>query len=183
MNDFEKYIVENKKKLEPDAIDARVWLEVENEMLRSKNSSYKTLGKISIAVIACIVIAAISFYFFKPSEEINEETIIAELNLAQYNYPQTVSLKKQKLSEFTLPKDKLDDVQILLRQLEFMDEQYQDYLLFIKENGYQQFIGEQIITFYKSKIKLLDKIQKEIEKINYYETKIPSNSERVEFSI
>ena len=92
-------------------------------------------------------------------------------------------MKEQKLSEFTLPKDKLDDVQILLRQLEFMDEQYQDYLLFIKENGYHQFIGEQIITFYESKIILLDKIQKEIEKINYYEKKIPSNSERVTFNI
>ena len=182
MNDFEKYIVENKQKLEPDAVDSRVWLEIENEMLRSKNSNYRTYGRILLAIIACLLIAAFSYYFFKPVE-INEDTIIAELNLAQYNYPQTVSLKEQKLSEFTLPKDKLDDVQILLRQLEFMDEQYQDYLLFIKENGYHQFIGEQIITFYESKIILLDKIQKEIEKINYYEKKIPSNSERVTFNI
>ncbi len=183
MDDFEKYIVENKQKLASDAVDPKVWLEVENEMLRSKNHNYRNYTKMLIAIIISLLIAALSYYFLNPKDEINEETIIAELNLAHYNYPQTVSLKKQKLSEFTLPKDKLDDVQILLQQLEFMDEQYQDYLLYIKENGYQQFIGEQIINFYESKISLLDKIQKEIEKINYYEKKIPSNSEKVVFNI
>ena len=68
MNDFEKYIVENKQKLESDAVDARVWLEIENEMLRSKNSNYRTYGRILLAIIACLLIAAFSYYFFKPVE-------------------------------------------------------------------------------------------------------------------
>jgi len=183
MNDFEKYILENKQQLETDTVDPKVWLSVENAMLRNKNTSYRKYATVAIIALLTLIGLGAAYYFMQPAEEINEEKIIAELNLSQYNFTQTVNLKKQELSKTTVPQDKLEDVQILLQQLEFMDEQFQDYTLFIEENGYQDFIGEQIITFYKSKIKLLEKIQKEVEKINYYEKKVPSNSKKVGISI
>jgi hypothetical protein len=183
MNDFEKYILENKEQLQPDSVDHRVWLSVENAMLRNKNTSYRKFAIVVLVALVTVIGLGAKYYMSQPKEELKEEKIIAELNLSQYNFTQQVNLKKQQLSNATLPQDKLDDVQILLQQLEFMDEQFQDYRLFIEENGYQEFIGEQIIIFYESKIKLLDKIQKEVEKINYYENKKPSNSKKVSISI
>jgi len=64
-----------------------------------------------------------------------------------------------------------------------MDGQFQDYTYYIEKNGYQKFIGEQILNFYTSKIELLDKIQDEIEKINYYEEKIQTSTPKVNIQI
>ncbi len=183
MNKFEKYIQENKQKLEPDQIDAKVWLSIENEILRKSKKSYSFFIK-TLAAAAVILVGTLLMYgsLFKPKQDI-EARLIERYNLGEYKFTQQVSLKEKELSTLSIPKDKLADFQILLQQLEFLNGQFQDYTDYIEQNGYQEFIGNQIINHYKSKIKLLDKIQSEIEKINYYENKIPSNSEKVEINI
>ena len=37
MNDFEKYIRDNKNKLELDEINPEIWLRIENTVLKQKN--------------------------------------------------------------------------------------------------------------------------------------------------
>ena len=103
--------------------------------------------------------------------------------MEKYNFPEQVNVKKATLTSALIPATKQEDFKVLLYQLEFLDEQYHDYLAYIDKNGYQEFIGNQILNYYKSKIQLLDKIQSEIEKINYYENKFPSNEKKVELEI
>ncbi len=183
MNDFEKYILENKRQLEPKKVDPKVWLAVENEILKGKNKRFQYLIK---ALILGIILSFVAYFFYSnihQNQPLDEERILAQYDLTQYNFTQQVNIKKQQLAKASVPQDKIEDFQILLQQLEFMDGQFQDYLQYIEENGYQEFIGDQILNFYKSKIELLDKIQKEVEKINYYENLQPSNSDKVEIQI
>jgi len=183
MDRFEQYLKVNKKHLEPKEVDPKIWLAMENQLLRKKNRRVGIYLKAAAAMIAMLLGAFFFFQKYQPGQEISEEQIIAEYGLTEYNFTQQVNLKKEKLSKATIPIDELEDFQILLQQLEFMDGQFLDYKAYIEQNGYQEFIGDQILNFYKSKIELLDKIQKEIEKINYYENKQPSNSKKVDIRI
>jgi len=183
MNDFEKYLRDNKKELEPKEVNPEIWLSIENEVLRSKNKR-KTLYLKVLSVAAAIILGLLIFNtdIFNNSQNIESE-ILVKYDLEKYNFTQQVNLKKENLSTAKIPLERKKDFQILLQQLEFLDNQYHDYLTYIEKNGYQEFIGHQILNYYKSKIDLLDKIQKEIEKINYYETKNPSDSEKVGLQI
>ena len=184
MDRFEQYLKDNKKKLEPEKVDPKIWLAMENQILRKKNRRVRFYFKAAAAAtIAMLITSFLFFHNYQSGPVVNEAAIIAEFGLTEYNFTQQVSLKKEKLSTATIPQDRLEDFQILLQQLEFMDGQFQDYKVYIEQNGYQEFIGDQILNFYKSKIELLDKIQKEIEKINYYENKRPSNSKKVDIQI
>ena len=72
---------------------------------------------------------------------------------------------------------------LLVKQLEFLDGQYQSYIEFIEKNGYQKFIGTQILHYYEAKIELLDKIQFEINKIDEYEIQYNSKTETVHLTL
>ena len=183
MNDFEKYLLDNKKQLEPKEVDSAVWLSIENAMLKDKNKNYKNYVKLALVILLATIGAGIYFYATQKEKPLNEERILADLNLSSHKFTKQVNMKKEQLAKATVPQDRIEDFQILLQQLEFMDGQFQDYRTYIEENGYQEFIGEQILNFYTSKIKLLDKIQSEVEKINYYENKNPSNSKKVNIQI
>lgn len=173
MNDFEKYLQKNKHKLEPDGVDAKVWLAVENKMLKDSNKRTNFYIKAFLVALVLLIGGYLAYQANKKAP-LNEEKIIAALDLTKYNFAQQISDKKQQLAKATVPQDKLESLEILLHQLEFMDGQFQDYRLYIEQNGYQEFIGEQILNFYKTKIELLDRIQQEVEKINYYERIEPS---------
>lgn len=183
MNDFEKHLLQNKSKLEPDHVDNKIWLGIENATLKSSNKRLALFAKTLIAIVMMFVVGYFLWQQMAQALPPDEEKILAEFDLTGYNFTQQVNNKTQQLEKATVPQDKIEDFQILLRQLEFMDGQFQDYRLYIEQNGYQEFIGDQILNFYKSKIELLDKIQSEIEKINYYESKEPSISKKVGFQI
>ena len=183
MNDFEKYIQENKKQLEPETVNSQVWLSIENKVLKEKNKR-KTLY---LKVMSIAAVFLLGLFLFKgnlfQSESNVEKELLAKYGLEKYDFAQQVNMKKEALSKAMIPTTTQEDFNVLLQQLEFLDNQYHDYLEYGEKNGYQEFIGNQILNYYQSKIELLDKIQKEIEKINYYENKYPSNEEKVEFQI
>ena len=183
MNDFEKYIQKNKKQLEPETVNPEVWLTIENQILQAKNKR-KTLY---LKVVSVAAVFLLGLFLFKGNvfqgESNSEKELLAKYGLEKYNFTQQVNMKKQALSKAMIPTTTQEDFKVLLQQLEFLDKQYHDYLKYIEKNGYQEFIGTQILNYYKSKIELLDKIQKEIQKINYYENKYPSDEKKVGLQI
>ena len=183
MNDFENFIRSNQKELEPNEVDPRIWLSIENQVLKEKEKRKTFYLKVmSIAAVVVIGMLVFKSVLFNTPPNL-EQDLLAKYGLEQHNFLQQVNVKKATLANAMIPSTKQEDFKILLHQLEFLDEQYHDYLAYIKKNGYQEFIGNQILNYYKSKIELLDKIQKEIEKINYYEQTFSSNSKKVELEI
>ena len=183
MNEFEKYIRKNKDQLESREVDSKVWLSIENEVLKSKQRRRSIyLRVVSAAAIALLGILIFGGGLFG-DQPLSERELLEKYGLAQYEFTQQVNLKKDALSKATIPSTRQEDFKILLRQLEFLDEQYSEYLKNIETDGYQPLIGEQLLKYYHSKIELLDKIQQEIEKVNYYENKFPGNDEKVGLQI
>lgn len=183
MNNFEKYLKANKQKLElEEPINPEIWLSIENKVLKQKNKRSRLYIKWISAAAAVLVLAIIamnSLYFQKS----NTEQLLAKYGIKNQQFTQRVSSKKAILAKAKIPANRKEDFDILLKQLQFLDAQYQDYLQYIEDNGFQPFIGEQIINYYKSKIDLLDKIQQEIEKINNYEKQYQSDSPIIQLNI
>lgn len=183
MTELEKYIAKNKDRLEPREVNPKIWLAIENEILKTRDRRRSLYVKIASAA-AIVLVAA----FFIGDQLINDSTSFEEKLIEMYGYEsyqfvQEVSLKKSALSNAKIPSKHMADFQELIQQLEFLDKQYLDYLNYAEQNGYESFIGDQILNYYQSKIDLLDLIQQEIKKVNYYENKFPNNDTQVVLSL
>jgi len=178
MTDFEKYIQQNKSKWNKPEVNPAIWLSIENEMLKSR-SKRRLLYLRIVSAAAIVLFGLLHFGDSLKTKSLSEQDILAQYNLEEHQFMQQVALKKTDISNAKVPSRSVDDFQVLLEQLEFLDRQYLNYLAYIKEHDFQPFIGDQLLNYYRSKIKLLDRIQKEIEKVNYYEDKYPSKDERI----
>lgn len=179
MNNFEKYLQANKEKMQLDSVNPEVWLSIENKLLRQKNRKNIFYLKLMAAAAVALLLVAVAVGLFSMNQVSNQAEILKKYE----PFNQTITQKTQQLAAAKIPVDRQEDFQILLQQLQFLDSQYADYLQYIQQNGYQEFIGQQIVQYYKTKIELLDKIQQEIEKINYYEDKFESTSKKVGLQI
>ena len=182
MKGFEKYLKDNQKKLELDGdLNPEMWLSIENRVLKRKNKRNRLYIRwISAAAVLLLGVVVLSGLYHRNTDP---ASILAQYGIDNQQFTQQVSAKTKVLANATIPANKKEDFDILLRQLQFLDAQYQDYLQYIELNGFQPFIGQQIIHYYQSKIDLLDLIQQEIEKINYYEKKYQSESPTVQLNI
>lgn len=184
MNPFEEHIRANKEALNPDKVNPEIWLSIENKMLKQKNRRGRLYLRILGTAAAILLIAVIALRGFASTEQQDiHAQILESYGLQAHEFPKTINAKKAALSKAKIPLDRQADFQILLRQLQFLDKQYDDYLDYVKQHGYQDFIGEQILSYYKTKIELLDKINIEIKKIDSYENKYDDNSPQVELNL
>ncbi len=183
MNPFEQHLKNNKDKLDLDKVSPEVWLSIENEVLKKKNRRVSLYLKIAAAA-AVLLFLTVAINTFTQSENQDVHRQLIELyNLQEYEFPQKINTKKASLSDAKIPVDKEKDFQILVTQLKFLDQQYENYLGYIEANGYQEFIGEQILNYYKNKLELLDKIQSEIKRIESYENEYDKNSPKVKLKL
>ena len=182
MNSFEKHIQDNKDKLELESVSPEIWLSIENKILQKQNRRNRLTIRWVSAIAATLLLAVLGLNYLYQSASDPLEIMAANGLNSQYLVKQ-VNIKTQALSGVKIPLERKEDFDLLLNQFEFLDAQYRDYLQYVEIYGYQEFIGQQIIHYYKIKIELLDKIQQEIEKINYYENKYQKNSPKVALEI
>ncbi len=182
MKGFEQYLKDNQQKLELEGdLNPEIWLSIENRVLKRKNKRNRLYIKlVSAAAVLLLGIIALSDIY----QQANDSTkMLAQYGIDNERFTKQVANKTKILATAKIPINKQEDFDLLLNQLKFLDTQYQDYLQYIETNGFQPFIGQQILHYYKSKIDLLDKIQQEIEKINYYEKKYESTLPSVQLNI
>lgn len=184
MNSFEKYLRENKDHLDLEPVNPEVWLSIENQVLRNKHSrKVRQMWWLSAAATLLIGASLALNYFSRPAQSLDPVEFLASYGLESKSYVAALDAKIKVLDGAKVPVSSKEDFDLLLKQLEFLDAQYHDYLQYVEQNGYQEFIGTQILNYYKSKVELLDKIQGEIEKIEYYEKKYNTQSPKVELDI
>lgn len=183
MKDFEKFLKDNQQKLElEDELNPEIWLSIENRVLKRKNKRNRLYLRWITAAAAALLLGLIALGgIYQQSSDPNK--ILAQYGINNQQFNQQITNKTKVLASAKIPINRQADFNILLNQLRFLDAQYQDYLQYIETNGFQPFIGQQIMHYYKAKIDLLDKIQQEIEKINYYEKKYQSNGPSVSLNI
>lgn len=182
MNAWEKYLRENKEELDQLELKPEIWLNIENQVLKEKAAkSRRLLQWVSLAACLGILLSiALIFQFNKGNDPLRQ---LANSGIDSEQYLNEMAIKTQKLSNAQIPVDHKADFELLIQQLRKLDEQYELYLDELEENGYQELLANRIISYYKTKIELLDRIQEEIETVEYYEKKYDKNSPKVELSI
>ncbi len=182
MDPFEKFLKNNKEVLDDDQINPEIWLSIENKMLKKRNKSMKIVMRRALSAAAILVLGFLAYQFLWNAQETPED-LLASYGIDHRSYASELEVKTQLIAAASIPISKKEDFDLLLGQLKFLDQQYEAYLESVKKNGYHEGLGKQIIDFYKTKIELLDKIQQEIETINYYEKKYKKASSTVGLEI
>ena len=182
MNAWEKYLRENKEELDQLELKPEIWLNIENQVLKEKAAkSRRLLQWVSLAACVGILLSiALIFQFGQQNDPLQQ---LANSGIDSEQYLKEMAIKTQQLSNAQVPVDHKADFELLIQQLRSLDEQYESYLDELEENGYQELLANRIISYYKTKIQLLDRIQEEIETVEYYEKKFDKNSPKVELSI
>lgn len=182
MKHFEDFIKENREKLDTEKVNPNIWLNIENQYFHQANIKNKKKIKWLVTCSILILLGLICSVIYNQMNS-DPVKIIHENQFESKNYTQLVDFKTNELKSALIPENRKEDFDLLLKQLEFLDDQYHDYLQYVKKNGYQEFIGSQILDYYKTKVELLNKIQEEIKAIEYYENRNNHKSDKVNLSI
>ncbi|MEL6254495.1 MAG: hypothetical protein AAFR87_20975 [Bacteroidota bacterium] len=182
MNTWEKYLRDNKEELDQVELAPEIWLNIENQVLKEKAATSRRLLRwVSLAACLGILLSfGLIFQFSSGKDPLHQ---LANSGIDSEQYLKEMAIKTRKLSNARIPMDHKADFELLIQQLRALDEQYESYLDELEEHGYQELLANRIISYYKTKIELLDRIQEEIETVEYYEKKYDKNSLKVELSI
>jgi len=181
-HNFEKQIRTLLKKPNDQQLDRSNWLKIKSELLNQRRKSKRRrLSFFSAAAMILILVGA--FSFLERNQVERESEVLAQYGLTQFEYPKAVNERISALPKTKIAKSSVQHLDILKSQLHFLDRQYVNYLEYIDQNGYQEYIGKQIQNYYEVKIELLDKIQSEIQKLKIQNNENIYHQEAVEWNI
>lgn len=174
--DLEKYLRIKRQELdieEPD--DTLLWEGIRKEIITEKKGSAFNFWKVAAIFLAVFTLSYIIY------NEISRETE-REFTLSQINeslgdrekaYQQTVILKMQdaNIQELSGTSDN-DIIPVLINELNVLDTIYQDAISDLKQHGYMEQIVEIIFDTYEKRIRILERIIMETQKIEKYEENI-----------
>lgn len=183
MNDFEKQLKKAATQQSASPLERRVWLGVKDQLTMHKRRRLRRRIIIWSAAACILLLVGVGASFFGTKVDPNQ-LVLEQYGLEEYNFPKQVETQLIALKGSRIPESQVERFDALKSQLYFLDQQYQNYLTYIEENGYQEYIGRQIQHYYEVKIELLEKIQKEIQKLKTKndENNIDNNSD-VEWQI
>ena len=171
MNSFEEYLKENKEKLGTIEVDPVLWISIENELLRKKNSRSRFYLRIAAGLLILTVSASIIKYTFSWTESYPQFPLSAysqEYGLMEKDFQKAIYFQTNQLRGLEISRSSELDFKVLLSELKVLDNQYKMYSDRIEKYGYNEEIGNKILEYYSLKLELLKKIQLEIIKINNF---------------
>jgi len=175
MNNFEKQLKEAASQQDVPEMNRQVWLGAKDQMMKDKRRRLRR-RIIRWSVAASILLLLSVGLFFKGKKVDQNQLVLEQYGLERYGFPKEVERKLVALEGTRIPAEQIARFDALKSQLYFLDQQYQNYLEYVEENGYQEFIGRQIQHYYEVKIELLGKIQKEIQKLKSKNNESYNNS-------
>ena len=184
MNDFEKYLKENKQKMDIDQVNPKIWDNIEKASIAKGNKVSNRYIRIAASVAAVFLIGSVLW----KSQIAGSHTEIPMELYAQYgfenqNVEQTMEYKTELISNTSFSVLYEANFQQLYNQVKYLDEVYKQEVEYSKQKDYDENIAKEVLIYYKAKSEILDKIISEIQKINDYEKKYKINSEKSSIAI
>ncbi len=174
--DLEKYLRTKRQELdveEPD--DVLLWEGIRKEIITEKKPSGFNVWKIAAIFLAVFTVSYILFNEFRMEKE--REFTLSQINESlgtrEKAYQEMVKLKMQdaNIQELSgIPEN--DILPVLVNELYVLDTIYQDAINDLKQHGYMEQIVEIIFDTYEKRIRILEKIIMETQKIEKYEKDI-----------
>ena len=179
--DLEKYLKTRRHQMdveEPD--DAALWEGIRKEIITRKKSSGFNIWKVAAIFLAIFTIGYIIYNEVSMEKEraFNLSQINQSLGEREKAYQKMVLLKMQDANISELSNRSENDIlPILINELNVLDTIYIDAISDLKKNGYMEQIVEIIFDTYEKRIRILEQIIMETQKLEiYYEKDIPEVS-------
>ncbi|MBN1386816.1 MAG: hypothetical protein JW965_00105 [Bacteroidales bacterium] len=177
--DLEKYLKENRKKLDVESPDDEsIWEGIHSGMQNNKHGSEKPPGKIILMrlrnIAAIVFIALLAGYVISDiigdislNRKITLASIDSELGQKEKDYKELIRYKKQEIGSF----DDIDNVIVneLVEELNRLDTIYNNVMDDLNRNGYNEKIVNIIFDTYEKKMRILELIIMENNKTQKYE--------------
>lgn len=182
MDKFEKYIRENRLRLDSEEFENEEWEKIAK--IFDKYNRRMRLRKFYSAAIFISVISVGTLIYvnhLKQTEKSSQTEVFQEV--ATYYKEQEISTIKlingteEEIRKQSIPVEYEDMFRDFTKQLQLIDKQYEIYKNEIAEHGYNQELIQQIIYNYQLKLSVLQMLQSEIDKINNL-TKSNSNGNK-----
>ncbi len=175
MNDFEKFIKSQKEAMDTDDFTLEIWESIDKELpkvAKTKVVSIRWISTVAAAVLIMILIGKVNY-----NERLNPVKYLEQNGINSAHYVASMDEKMSVLKRLQIPVNQKLHFEDILSQLDNLDKEYLEYIEYIKQNGYQEHVGERILQYYNTKIMMLDKIQHQIKEINYYEQRYNKKNE------
>jgi len=174
--DLEKYLKTRRQQLdveEPD--DAVLWEGIRKEIISENKTSGFNLWKVAAIFLAIFTLSYIVYN--ELSKEKEREFTLSQINQSlgerEKAYQQMVLLKMQDANIRELSRRPENDVlPVLINELNELDTIYDDAINDLKQNGYLEQIVEIIFDTYEKRIRILEQIIMETQKLEIYEKDI-----------
>lgn len=167
MSDFEKYLKQNKHKMDVSQVNPKIWDNIEKQMFDvAPIKNYKYLKVIS-AIAAIFILGVVLFkpQFGNSTTEIPTELLV-HYGFENQNIEEALSNKITIVGKTEFPALYKDNFQQLYNQVKFLDEAYRSKVDYFQNKEYDENITKEVLGYYKTKSEILDKIIKEVKKIN-----------------
>ena len=174
--DLEKYLKTRRQHLdveEPD--ETLLWEGIRNEIISEKKTARFNLWKIAAIFLAIFTFSYIAYN--ELSKEKEREFTLSQINKSlgerEKGYQQKVLLKMQDANIPELSRRPESDIlPVLINELNELDTIYDDAMNDLKQNGYLEQIVEIIFDTYEKRIRILEQIIMETQKLEMYEKDI-----------
>lgn len=184
MKKFEAYIKSRQAELELDNLDEQIWLNIQSTLKEKQRKGRVILLRSLAAAIALLLVSLFAINHLTPNPPATGLSAFkSQYGLLEEELQRNIDYRLQVLTQQSIPTAKEADFNLLIEQLHQLDDMYKQYLQYLERNGYNEFLGNQILNYYKYKLELLEKIQLEIESINQYEKKYLHESSKTELAI
>lgn len=173
---LEKYLKTRRQQLdveEPD--DAVLWEGIRKEIISEKKTTGFNLWKVAAIFLAIFTLSYIVYN--ELSKEKEREFTLSQINQSlgerEKAYQQMVLLKMQDANIQELSKRPEKDIlPVLINELNELDTIYDNAINDLKQNGYLEQIVEIIFDTYEKRIRILEQIIMETQKLEMYEKDI-----------
>ncbi len=173
---LEKYLKTRRQQLdveEPD--DAVLWEGIRKEIISEKKATGFNLWKVAAIFLAIFTLSYIVYN--ELSKEKEREFTLSQINQSlgerEKAYQQMVLLKMQDANIQELSKRPEKDIlPVLINELNELDTIYDNAINDLKQNGYLEQIVEIIFDTYEKRIRILEQIIMETQKLEMYEKDI-----------
>lgn len=182
MNDFEKQLKNVASQQDVPVLERRIWLGVKDELTIHKRRRLRRRIVRWSAAASVLLLISVALLLSQPKSD-PTQVVLEQYGLDGYGFPNKVEGKLAALEGTRIPENQVIRFDALKSQLYFLDQQYMNYLAYIEVNGYQEYIGRQIQHYYEVKIELLEKIQKEIQKLKSKKNEIYNDNREVDWQI
>ncbi len=179
MSDFEKYIKQHKHKMDVNQTNPEIWNGIENKMFDTTNKKNHTYLKIISMIAALFLLGFILFklQFERTITEIPSELFV-QYGFENQNIEETLNKKTTLISNTEFPILYKHNFQQLYNQVKYLDETYKPKVDYLQHKEYDENIAKEVLSYYKTKSEILDKILMEVKKINTNEKKYNINYEK-----